>query len=143
MAVTITLYDSFSELIGDGTIDMDGDTFKVILLTNSATFSAAHDELADISANEIANGDGYTTGGLALTSVTWGQTGGTATFDAADAIWTASGSGITAYKGAIYSDTSTGDKLVCFIDFDGVQAAAAGAQFKLIWNASGIFTLAN
>lgn len=143
MAVTISLYDSFKEYLGDGTIDLDGHSFKVMLLTNSASFSAGHSVLADISGNQISSGSGYTSGGAALTGVTWGQTGGTAKFDADDAAWTASGGAITAYKAALYDDTQSSPvkPLMAFIDFGGVQTANDGAQFKLIWNAAGIFTL--
>ena len=59
MAVTINLYDSFKEYMGDGTIDLDGHSFKVMLLTNSASFSAAHSVLADVSGNQISAGSGY------------------------------------------------------------------------------------
>jgi len=143
MAVTINLYDSFKEYIGDGTIDLDGHSFKVMLLNNSASFSAGHSVLADVSGNQISGGSGYTSGGATLASVTWGQTGGTAKFDAADVTWTASGGAITAYKAALYDDTPSSPlkPLVAFIDFGGVQTANDGAQFKLIWNAAGIFTL--
>ena len=143
MAVTISIYDSFKEYLGDGTIDLDGHTFKVMLLGNSASFDAGHSVLASVSGNQIAAGSGYAAGGAALTGVSWGQTGGTATFDADDVTWTASGGAITAYKAAIYDDTPTSpaDPLVAFIDFGGVQTANDGAQFKLIWNAAGIFTL--
>ncbi|MEN3953579.1 hypothetical protein [Iodidimonas sp. SYSU 1G8] len=143
MAVTISIYDSFKEYLGDGTIDLDGHTFKVMLLGNAASFDAGHSVLASVSGNQIASGSGYAAGGAALTGVSWGQTGGTATFDADDVTWTASGGAITAYKAAIYDDTPTSpaDPLVAFIDFGGVQTANDGAQFKLIWNAAGIFTL--
>jgi hypothetical protein len=142
MAVTINVYDKFKEYIGDGTIDLDTHTFKVALLNNSASFTSTNTAWADISANEIANGNGYTTGGATLT-VTWVESSGTVTFDATDVTWTASGGAITAYKAAIYDDstTSPADALCFFIDLDGVQTAADGADFKLIWNASGIFTL--
>ena len=144
MAVTISIYDSFKEYVGDGTVDLDGHSFKVMLLTNSASFSAGHSVLADVSANQISSGSGYSSGGAALSNVTWGQTSGTAKFDADDVTWTASGGAITAYKAALYDDTqATPTKpLVAFIDFGGVQTANDGAQFKLIWNAAGIFTLA-
>lgn len=141
MAITVTVYPSFKERLVED-VNMGTDTFKVILLNNSHAYNSAHDELADVSANEIANGSGYTTGGATLGSVTSSQTGGTYTFDAADVTWTASGGAITAYYAVIYDDTLSGDPLVCSINFDGVQTAADGAQFKLIWNASGIFTLA-
>lgn len=143
MAVTISTYYSFKEYIGDGTIDLDTHSFKVMLLNNSHSFNSAHTVKADIVANEIANGNGYTTGGVALSSVTWNSSGGTTTWDADDAYWDASGGAITAYYAAIYDDTpsSPADPLCFSINLDGVQTAADGARFKLRWNASGIFTL--
>lgn len=140
MAVTISIYPSWKDKIGEA-VNLASDSLKVALLTNSATYNSAHDEWADISANEIANGNGYTTGGLALSSVTWTSDGTNNKLDAADAQWTASGGAITAYKAAIYDDTVAGDPLIAFIDLDGVQTANDGAVFKLVWNAAGIFTL--
>ena len=141
MAVTITLYPLGKKKLLDGTIDLDSHAFKVALFNNIAVYNSAHDELADISANEIANGNGYTTGGQALSSITLNESGGTVTWDAADADWTASGAGLSAYKAAIYDDTVVGKPLLAFIDLDGLQNAVAGAHLKLIWNASGILTL--
>ena len=94
MAATVSFYDSFKEYIGDGTIDMDNDTFKLMLVTSTYTFSAAHTVKTDIT-NELSTANGYTAGGASLTSVTWSQTSGTATFDAADTAWTASGGNLT------------------------------------------------
>lgn len=143
MAVTISLYDSFKEYVGDATIDLDNHSFKVMLLGNAASFSAGHSVLADVSGSQISAGSGYSSGGATLANVTWGQTGGTAKFDADDVTWTASGGAITAYKAALYDDSQTSPvkPLVAFIDFGGLQTANDGAQFKLIWNAAGIFTL--
>ena len=141
MAVTISFYDTFIELMGDNTIDMDGDTFK-IELHNAYTFSAAHDERADVSGTALATGNGYTNPGQNLASVTWSQTSGTTTGDAADVTWSASGGSIgPATEAIIYSDTSTNDKLVCDIDFGGSQTAGDGTDFKITFNASGIFTI--
>lgn len=117
-AGTFTLYNSVAELIADGTIDLDGDTFKIALLDSGYTPSGAHDEWADVSGDEIANGSGYTTGGATLASVTWGQTGGVATFDSDPVVWIASGGPITARYAVIYDDTTSGDKLIgyCLLD---------------------------
>lgn len=144
MAASISFYNSFKEYVADGTIDLDTHTFKVMLVSSSYTFSASHTVKADIT-NELSTANGYTAGGEALTSVTWGQTGGTATFDAADTTWNATGSGITARRAVIYDDTATNDELVASILLDTTPAdvtATAGNTLTLQWNASGIFTLA-
>lgn len=140
MAVTVNVYPSWKEKLVEA-VNAGSDAFKVALLGAGGTYNSAHDEWADISAQEIANGDGYTTGGQSLANVTSAMSGSNYKFDADDADWTASGSGITAYGAVIYDDTVAGDPLVCHIDFGGAQTALAGAHFKLIWNASGIFTV--
>ena len=116
-AGTFTLNDSVAELIADGTIDLDTDTFKLQLHTSSYTPSAAHDELADLT-NEHANGNGYTTGGATLASVTWNRASGVATFDSADVVWTASGGSIVARYAVLYDDTSSGKKLIGYMLLD-------------------------
>ena len=140
MAVTYNSYDAFLEHMGNNTIDMDGDTF-IITLHNAYTFGSTEDEYNEVSGTEIATGFGYTQQNEALTSVTWGQTGGTVVFDAANVTWTASGGSIGPATDAIlYSDTSSSDKLVCNIDFGQSETAGPASDFQINWNASGIFT---
>lgn len=58
---------------------------------------------ADVSANEIASGNGYPAGGVALSSVALTMTSGTVKFTSAAAVLTASGGGIAAWRrGVIY-----------------------------------------
>lgn len=143
MTASISFYNSFKEYVADGTIDLDSHTFKVMLVSSSYTFSAAHTVKADIT-NELSTANGYTAGGATLGSVTWGQTGGTATFDAADTVWTASGGSITARRAVIYSDTAASDELVASVLLDTTPAdvtVTSGNTLTLQWNASGIFTL--
>ena len=142
MTITVNVYDHFLEILGDGSIDMDTDTFKIALMDSSHVFAVANTTWADVSANEIANGNGYTTGGAALTSVTWGQVSGTVTFDFANTQWTASGGSISATDAVIYDDTSGTDLLICSIDFGGTETAEAGATFSINVNASGLFAIA-
>ena len=138
----ITPYYSFKDKLLDGVIDFDGHTFKVALFTSSYTPSVAADTvLADISANEIS-GTGYTTGGVALTSVTTTPSGATTTVGAADVQW--SGASFTAKYAVIYDDTVSGDPLVAYFDLD--TGAASGVTvtsgtLDIRWNASGILTL--
>lgn len=138
MPVTISLYDHTAKRFADGS-NAVGDTYKLKLLT-AATFSAAHTTLAATGGTEVANANGYTTGGATLSSVVVNQSGNDAAFDAADVTWSASGGALTASYGIIYNDTDTNDPPVAFIDMGGSQTAGDGTDFKVIWNASGIVT---
>jgi hypothetical protein len=144
VAVSINFYNKFIEYIGDGTIDLDNDTFTVILMNGSHTFNATHTQRTDIAANQLSTANGYTQDAKNLGSVTWTESGGTVTFDAADVTWTASGGDIgPAAHAVIYSDTAAGDELMCSIDFDGSQTAGDGTDFKITFHASGIFTISS
>lgn len=139
MAITISLYNHTAARFASGA-NAVGDTYKLKLLT-AATFSAAHTTLAGTGGTEVANGNGYTTGGatLANVAVTTVSTNDAA-FDADDVTWTASGGSLAAAFGILYNDTDTNDPPVAFIDFDGTKTAADGTNFIVSWNASGIFT---
>lgn len=144
MAVTINFYNKFIEYVGDGGIDLDNDTFDIILMNSSHVFTATNTIKANISANEIATGNGYTQGDKTLTTPTWLESSGTLTFDAADVTWTAAGGSIgPATDAVIYSETATtpADALMCSIDFDGAQTAGDGTDFKITFSVSGIFTI--
>lgn len=139
MPITITPYNHTAKLISEGVIE-PADTFKVALYT-AATFNAANTTLAGVTKTEVANGNGYTTGGQALSgvTVTTVATSGSK-FDADDLAWAASGADLTASFAIVYDDTETGDPPLFFIDFGGAKTAGDGTDFKLIWNASGIWT---
>lgn len=126
----------------NGVMDFDTHTFKVSLHSASYTPSAEnHDEVADLT-NEVSNGNGYTTGGAALASVTLNRTTTTVTFDAADTTWTASGGDIGPFRYVVlYDDTVSGDPLVGYIDLGGNNTITNGTTGTITWNASGIFTL--
>lgn len=117
-----------------------GDSYRLKLLT-AATFDATHTTLAATGGTEVANGNGYTTGGatlagVAVTTVTTND----AMFDANDVSWTASGGAITASFGILYNDSDADDPPLCLIDFEGSQSAGDGTEFRVAWNANGIFT---
>ena len=136
------LYNSAKEYIGDGTIDLDGHTFMIILClstSNAATLTLTN--YGEIT-NEVATNYGYTQGDKALTSVTWTNVTGTVTFDAADAIWAASGGSIVARFAVIYDDDAASDELLCYCLLDTTPAditATTGNNFQISMPANGIF----
>ena len=139
MAVSISLYNHTAKLFADGSLAV-GDTYKVKLLS-TATFDASHTTLAATGGTEATGGTGYTSGGQALANVAVTTvTTNDAKFDADDVTWTASGGSITASYAIIYNDTDADDPPIAFIDFDGSQSAGDGTDFKIVWNASGVFS---
>lgn len=142
MAVTINKYNKFAEYFGEGVINLETDTFKLALMDTSHTFTATNTQWSDVSANELPTANGYTSPGQNLSTVSWDESGGTLTFDAADVTWSASGGSIAASDGVLYSDTATNDELCFSVDFDGLQTAGDGTDFIVAWHANGIFTVA-
>jgi hypothetical protein len=142
MATTV-LYTKFPAKLANKEIDWDSDTIKVALVTSSYTPAQdTHDYWDDVSANEVANGNGYTTGGATLGSKTITQDDATnkQTFDAADTSWTAST--ITARYAVIYNSTpgsGATNPLIGYVDFGSDQSSSSGT-FLIQWNAAGIFT---
>lgn len=139
------VYDSFKQWEGDGTFDMDADTFKVTLHTNSYTPALTHTVYADLT-NELATANGYTNTGATLASVTWTRSSSTTTFDCADPTWTASGGSIGPFRICVIrkSGTANGhvDPLVCYCILDSADITlTTGNTFTIQINASGIFTV--
>lgn len=139
MAVTISLYNHTARLFADGS-NAVADTYK-LKLYSAATFNAADATLAGITGTETTIGTGYTAGGAALTGVAVTTvTTNDAKFDANDVTFTAAGGSIDAAFAVIYNDTDVNDPPLAFIDFGGTQSAGDTTDFKVVFNANGIFT---
>jgi hypothetical protein len=126
--------------LSNGRIDFATDTFKIILMASGFIFDPdTHHGYADVSASELAAGNGYTTGGNTLSgvSVTEDDTADRTKVTWANTTWTATGGDIGPTPGAIiYDDTATApqaDTLIGYIDF-GTEAT----QFD-----GGVATIAN
>lgn len=82
-------------------------TYKLALVSSAWTpdnSDTGNEVWGDVSANEIAAGNGYTAGGATLTGVALTQTGGTVKFATANPSWTATGAGFPAWRrGVIYA----------------------------------------
>jgi len=108
-----------------------GNTFKLALYSNSASFTAA--TTAYTATNEVANSGSYSAGGGTLTNVTPTSTSTTAFTDFADLSFTTAT--ITAYGALIYNDTAAGDPTVCVLDFGGAKTSTAGT-FTIVFPAA-------
>lgn len=136
------VYNKAKEYIGDGTFDLDNDSFKCALFTSSYTPAATDSSYTTISGDEVANGNGYTTGGVALSSVTWTESSGTVTFDFSDPSWTASGGSIVCRYAVIYDDTDAGKGLIAMSLLDNTPADVTttdGNTLTLQISANGAF----
>jgi hypothetical protein len=99
-----------------------GDTFKLALYDNSASFTAA--TTAYTATNEVSASGTYSAGGGTLTNVTPTSSGTTAFTDFADLSFTSAT--ITAYGAMIYNDTAAGNPSVCILDFGGAKTSTNG-----------------
>lgn len=83
------MYGAALEAIARNTIDLDSNTFRLVLVTSAYTPNQnTHSTWADASANEVANGNGYATHGKLLTC-TIARTNLVVTWDSDDQSWTA------------------------------------------------------
>jgi hypothetical protein len=108
-----------------------GNTFKLALYTNSASFTAA--TTAYTTTNEVTASGSYAAGGGTLTNVTPTSTGTTAFTDFNDLSFTTAT--ITARGALIYNDTATGDPSVVVLDFGSDKTSTSGT-FQIIFPAA-------
>ena len=116
---------SFKQEILQGVHDFTastGNTFKLALYTNSASFTAA--TTAYTVTNEVGNSGTYAAGGGTLTNITPTTSGTTALTDFDDLSFTSAT--ITARGALIYNDTAAGDPAVVVLDFGSDKTSTAG-----------------
>jgi hypothetical protein len=125
------IYNSFLEDLARGAVDMDTDTFRVMLVTSSYTENKdTHTRRSDVT-NEVS-GTGYTAGGVVTTiTVTKDTTNDRLDITLGAVSWPTST--ITARKAVFYKargGASSADELVAVNDF-GSDVTSTGATFSL------------
>lgn len=139
------VYGAAIEAAYEKQIDFGNDLFHMVLLTDTYTpAQSTHATFSDISASEVADGNGYTTGGKVLTT-TLTRSGLVVTLDGDDQTWTSSS--ITAkYAAVVHVDAGTGlpqstDIVIAYSDLDtgGGSVSSTNGDFAVTINASGIF----
>ena len=138
------VHDRYKEYEGDGTIDVDNDTFVIRLYSSSSNIATTSVGDATTATNELSTANGYTAGGQTV-AVTWTRSGGTVTLDCANPVWTASGGSITARLAGLIDTTTTPDEVVAHCLLDNTPAdvtATDGNTFTVEINSSGVFAKA-
>lgn len=147
------LFQAFFEDAMENTaaLDIDTDTIKSALFDNTGTPSKTV-----TSANTAYGAGVYATGGVFdasgwpavgrnITVTTSAASAGTYTYDASDLSSANSTTSLTNATGTlIYDDTLTtpvADQGICYLYFGGSNTVVSGT-FTIVWNASGLFTLA-
>ena len=131
MAISQAMCTSFKEDCLNKEQDLVADTIKIALFTSSASLGAG--TTAYSTTNEVANGNGYATGGVELTSRAVDTTGTTAFFDAADPSWT---SATFTANGAMIYNSSNSNKAIAILAFGG-DFSVAGGTFQIVFPAAG------
>lgn len=133
-----TLTNNTRTYLLDGSFDLNTDSFKIALFTSASNIGATSTTYAGLT-GEVANGNGYTTGGNTVTGSLSGTT--TVTFDTTDpAVWTASGAGFTARYGVLYE--VSGNVLAYFLLESPAADVTVTAGNTLTITVSNVFSLA-
>ena len=131
MSIAQAMCTSFKAEILDEQHDLVADTLKIALYTSSASLGAT--TTAYSTTNEVANGNGYATGGVTLSSKAVTISGVKACFDAADPSWTSAS--FTA-NGAMIYNSSNSNKAIAILAFGG-DFTVSGGTFQIVFPAAG------
>ena len=124
----------------NGTFDLDSDSYKVALFQSTSNIGVSSTTYAGLT-NEVANGNGYTTGGIAVTLTLSGTTSVKVTFQT-NPVWTGAGSGFSARYAVLYE---VGGDVVAYCLLDATPsdvAVAVGQTLTVAAHSSGIMTVA-
>jgi hypothetical protein len=140
MAISSGIAIRFKEDSLKAVHDFTSATFKIALYSSVASLS--NGTSVYITSAEIANGNGYTTGGetLSVTNVT--VDGSVAIVDFADVSWT---SATFTARGCLIYNSSQSNKTVAVVDFGGDKTATNGTftvQFPVAGATTAIVRLA-
>ena len=136
-------FNAFAAAMPNGGVNLASDALKV-MLTNTAPI-ASNTQYSDISGNEVANGNGYVTGGVAVTTTSSTQTGGVYKYvgSVASPTWTATAS-VGPFRYAVLYDTTSATKsLIGWWDYGSNVTLSSTNTFTIVFDATnGIFQLA-
>lgn len=137
MAVTSFMYVKALTSLFTKEVNFVATDVEKVALASAYTYAITHkyEDAAPFTAawTEVTNANGYTTGGVTVGSPVVVDTANPWTYNTADAVWTASASGISASFAFLYDSTpGAGLKtLLVQVAFGGAVTAAAGATLTV------------
>jgi hypothetical protein len=144
MAITVNWYGLGLLSLLDTPTDLEGVTVNLALATDAYTPNRDTDDFRnDFTAAELANGNGYTTGGVTLTGVTWSYDAASdqVRLDCDDPSWTFTAAKTWRY-GIVYIDTGGADStdpLIALLTWDSNQTVSTA--YTLTIDAAGLLYL--
>lgn len=134
-------FNEFKQDLGNGQHDFGNDTLKLALTNTAPTATDANFNVTDHPAPAAANG--YASGGATLTGVTYTESAGTATLDANDVVFTASGGDIGPVRYAVlYNSSSTSPTNAAIAWFDyGSSITIADTETLTVSPTTTLFTI--
>lgn len=120
-------FNAFVEDVAEKVHNLGADTLKVAL-TNTAPV-ATNTVIANIT--QIANGNGYTTGGATVTVTASAQTSGTYKLTGNDVVFTATGSMGPFRYVVLYNSTPVNGNLIGWYDYGSSITLASGETFTV------------
>jgi len=145
-ASAFTLYSNAILEMTKGNFNLSSDTYVATLHT--ASYSPAPNTQAlwsDVSASELTTVNGYTQGGVVLTTTTDTLSTATVTFSAASVVWSGFSAGPFRYviiTRRASTSLVTGDLILCYSDLTGGGTiTGSGGTFTITMSGSGIFQI--
>lgn len=144
MAMIINFYNEAGVYTKTGIVNLESANVKLALLTKDYTPDLdLHDVWADVS-NEVADGNGYTLGGKALTNSSVSRSGSVIKWDADDVVFLNLTK--TFKYGLVYLDETVNSvvkPLILLIDFDDTSTTSditvSSINYAVEWHVDGIW----
>ena len=136
---TFNKFNSFVEALAEKVHNLGSDQLKAALSNIQPV--ATNAVLANIT--QIAVGNGYASGGIALTTTSSAQTSGMYKLSINDATLTASGGAIGPFQYVVlYNDTATSDELIGWYDYGVPLTLTSGNSFTIDFDGiNGVLTI--
>lgn len=137
-----TFYNEAKKYLMTGDIDLDTDVFYMSLHTSASNAATATLSTYASINNQVANANGYTTGGKTVSATTWaaGASASEFRFDSTAVVWTASGGSIANVRYAVIRES--GGKALCYSALSTGQFSVTDTNTLTVTpSANGIFEL--
>ena len=144
----VTVLNVALEKLGEGVINLESDSFTVVLcgdgqaLSASFTGTSGQALYSDLEDEIAGGGSGYTTGGAALANPGWDRSGAVVSFVADATEWDALTASMK-YAVICRMDGATPDDILAIVDLEESEPTgrtSAGGDFIINWG-SALFTL--